>query len=477
MNRFFFAFITFLLFSIFSFAEYTSIIKGIARGAEGKTISVLSYSDQITYLEKKIACSSIDSNGNFLLKINTDNTIFVYLDIDFYKAALYIEPNKLYNIDIKPADYDIIYKINPFLADLKLDINIINTNDTELNTLISKFDTLYNDFVINNINILLYRNPYNKTKIDSFNVKVKSIFKKTENEYFSSYIRYKIASLEQITQVMGKKSLFKKYLANQPVLYNNIEYMNFFNQFFEKYITDVSKSINKTDLDKTINQEADYFALLDTLGKDTLLINEVIREMVMLKCLSKIFYSRNFDRKNILKILKDISVKSKFSQHETIAKNIITNFTKFLRGTKAPDFKLINQNNKEISLSDFKGKFVYLCFWRTSCTSCLGEMELIKNFNGKYGDKIEFISISADKEYMTMYNYVKDKGYDWNILHFKKKWDVLKSYDVKAFPLFVLIDKNGDILKYDIDKPSQNIEGLFIQLSQQPKKHHKIGVK
>jgi len=474
MNKFFLIFITFLLLSIFSFAQHTTTIKGIAHGTEGKTISVLSYSNQITYLEKEIARSTIDSNGKFLLKINTDDTIFVYLDIDFYKAALYIEPNKLYNIDIRAADYDIIYKINPFLADLKLDINIVKTNDTELNTLISEFDTLYNDFIINNINILLYRNQNNKTKIDSFNVKVKSIFKGIENKYFNSYVRYKIASLEQITQVMGRESLFKKYFSNQPVLYNNVEYMNFFNRFFKKYITDVSKSINKTDLDKTINQEADYFALLDTLGKDTLLINEVIREMAMLKCLNEILYSRNFDKKNILKILKDISVKSKFSQHKTIAKDIITDFTKFARGTKAPDFKLINQNNKEISLSDFKGKFVYLCFWRTGCISCLDEMELIKKFNEKYGDKIEFISISADKEYMTMYNYVKDKGYDWNILYFEKKWDMLKSYGVKAFPLFVLID----ILKYAIDKPSQNIEGLFIQLTQQPiKKHHKIGVK
>ena len=54
MNKFFLIFITFLLLSIFSFAQHTTTIKGIAHGTEGKTISVLSYSNQITYLEKKL---------------------------------------------------------------------------------------------------------------------------------------------------------------------------------------------------------------------------------------------------------------------------------------------------------------------------------------------------------------------------------------------------------------------------------------
>ena len=53
-------------------------------------------------------------------------------------------------------------------------------------------------------------------------------------------------------------------------------------------------------------------------------------------------------------------------------------------GKVAPDFKLPDLNEKDIRLSDFRGKVVFLNFWATWCKPCREEMPsmeiLYKNF-------------------------------------------------------------------------------------------------
>lgn len=49
-------------------------------------------------------------------------------------------------------------------------------------------------------------------------------------------------------------------------------------------------------------------------------------------------------------------------------------------GTKAPDFTLQNQEGKEVSLSDFKGKKVILYFYPKDLTSgCTSKPAALKN--------------------------------------------------------------------------------------------------
>ncbi len=85
------------------------------------------------------------------------------------------------------------------------------------------------------------------------------------NPYFSNYISYKTASMQLFMRLKSRDKIGLEYFAGQPVLYENLEYMDFFHLFFEKYFLTGGKyfSYNKTyDL---INGNASSGAIIDSL--------------------------------------------------------------------------------------------------------------------------------------------------------------------------------------------------------------------
>ena len=119
--------LVFIFLFINSFAQKV-VIKGKAPGAEGKTLDVITYSDQVTYLERKVASTFIDDKGNFTLQFNADNMFISFITIEYHKAELYIEPNSIYELKIQRVNYDSIYEIvNPFLDQQYLKMEILLT--------------------------------------------------------------------------------------------------------------------------------------------------------------------------------------------------------------------------------------------------------------------------------------------------------------------------------------------------------------
>jgi peroxiredoxin Q/BCP len=81
--------------------------------------------------------------------------------------------------------------------------------------------------------------------------------------------------------------------------------------------------------------------------------------------------------------------------------NIMTNISKVDKlkvGDKAPDFTIANQDGKELSLKDFKGKKVVLYFYPKDDTeTCTAEScNLRDNYSGLKKKGYEIIGVSAD---------------------------------------------------------------------------------
>ncbi len=441
-------------------AQSITVISGIAKGAAGKKIRLLTYEDQVSCKTIELASTLADTAGKFDLSVNISHTCFATLHIDEYVADLYIKPSQNFFIEIEPEKYNegvaILFKPQ------YLNINFPKADFDDINLLIYDFEVLYSDFVEKNF-LNIYLN-YDKTIVDSFSTVITKRYESINDEFFLDIVKYKLAALEFVSRKIGKTGIFKKYFNPEHIKYNNPGYMEFFITYFESYAGHATGQISATALNNAVNIEKKYLAVFNAFGADSLLQHEILRELAILVALKNMYYSQYYDRSAIKGILNEIKEKSKINEHQIIASNLLTVFSKRQKGTSAAYFNLQNQKEQFISLDDFKGKFIYLTFWNSQCIDCESEFELISKVVDKFKDNLEVVSISTDKHFLNMQYFLKNKNYNWNFLHFNGNYELLEQYQIKTVPFYILIDPNGNIAEYPAKEPIYNLDAYFSKI-------------
>lgn len=126
-------------------------------------------------------------------------------------------------------------------------------------------------------------------------------------------------------------------------------------------------------------------------------------------------------------------------------------------GNKAPDFKLANLEGDMVSLSDFKGKVVYIDFWASWCGPCLQEAPAAAKLKEHYKDRddLVFLYISIDHDENAWRNMIKEKELK-GVHVLSKGWnsDVPNNYNVSAIPKYYIIGRDGNIFSDEAEKPS-----------------------
>jgi thiol-disulfide isomerase/thioredoxin len=133
---------------------------------------------------------------------------------------------------------------------------------------------------------------------------------------------------------------------------------------------------------------------------------------------------------------------------------------KFSSGKDAIDFRFSDVNGKQVALSDFKGKVVYIDVWATWCAPCRAEIPHLKKLESEYeaNDKIVFIGVSVDKT---------NDLQKWKDFLIKEqlpgiqlfagdaaKEQLLDPYKITGIPRFILVGKDGKLANVNAPRPS-----------------------
>lgn len=126
-----------------------------------------------------------------------------------------------------------------------------------------------------------------------------------------------------------------------------------------------------------------------------------------------------------------------------------------LPGKPSPDFKLMDINGKEYTLSNFRGKYVYIDVWATWCNPCMAEVPHLKKLESElHGKNIEFVSICSFDTKDKWQRVVKEKELGGVQLFAEKDITFLKMFQVRGIPRFILLDPSGKIVSGNAERPS-----------------------
>lgn len=132
----------------------------------------------------------------------------------------------------------------------------------------------------------------------------------------------------------------------------------------------------------------------------------------------------------------------------------------------APDFTLVNQDGKRVSLSDYQGKVVILDFWATWCPPCKAEIPGFVKLYNKYQDQdLAIIGVSLDQ---TGWSDVKPfiRNYQMTYPVVMGNMDVVDAYGgIRSIPTTFVLDKDGAIQKKYIGyRPEDVFEQDYLSL-------------
>lgn len=131
----------------------------------------------------------------------------------------------------------------------------------------------------------------------------------------------------------------------------------------------------------------------------------------------------------------------------------------------APDFTLTDQFGNEHTLSDYKGKVVFLNFWAVWCNPCRREMPDIQKLYEDLGENSEdvvVLGVTMPDSNTDPNTFMKDNGYTYPSV-VDVSGDVMAQYGISAFPTTFMIDRDGNVFGYVQSMITRDIMDSIIQ--------------
>ncbi|MCP9449865.1 MAG: TlpA family protein disulfide reductase [Nitrospira sp.] len=117
-------------------------------------------------------------------------------------------------------------------------------------------------------------------------------------------------------------------------------------------------------------------------------------------------------------------------------------------GTPAEDFRLIDLEGKQQSLSQYRGKVVLVNFWATWCKPCTTEMPAMQTAYDKLkAQGFVVLAVNELEDEAKVREHIKQYGHTFPVLMDRDN-KVANQFGVFGLPVSVFIDEKGVVQEY-----------------------------
>jgi len=127
----------------------------------------------------------------------------------------------------------------------------------------------------------------------------------------------------------------------------------------------------------------------------------------------------------------------------------------------AADFILKDLNGKDVKLSDYKGRPIFLIFMTTWCRDCFASIPALKAIYNRYHEKgLVMLSIDIQETHAKVAAYSKKHSLPYPVL-LDPEGTLSRKYGVGGVPVKALIDRNGRIICWNCRSLEEQLEKQF----------------
>lgn len=460
------------LFSVTDGICQQAELRGHANQFAGEYLVIKKITNPISGNSRVVDTLKIKDDGSFRQEIILQKPGWIFINTGIYRTTMFISPGYGYEIMLPPktekSEADIR---NPFFKPLFAHIRVLSEYQidnpenpvklTDLNSNIFKFDSL---IAAKNHEMVRAMRNHRKIDPDSLIRSIEHHFLNDTSNYFREYRRFRYGLVRINSRDVGLQHIYENYLRTETPKMDNPAWFDLFGEMFKEFLFFYSRTEDGKSINDLINRKQDLNALKDTLLKHTAVPDTRLAELIIIKEIFDSYFKDYFYREALLIMLDKIISDPEAEEHRRYAVEVKEYLTRLKVGELPPEFRLQDQDNRYMTMENFKGKYVYLNFCTPDNYSCLKEFPFLKVIHDKHQEYLEIVTVMVTETHGNMKDFMEKNGYDWTALFYGNDEQLLLDYDVRAFPTCYLIDPEGKILRSQAALATEGLEQQLFRI-------------
>ncbi|WP_347218514.1 TlpA disulfide reductase family protein [Chryseobacterium sp.] len=417
---------------------------GITIKIEAKNLAKEKVNIALPYLKEKI---TLDSNGKGQIKIPFKNKTFAILSFQKGQTSGYniLYLDKGYNLSIKIKKSAFCFKgegskVNLFISNCN---NYIELRERKIQQMYDQNRPI-NEIVLSYLKLDTEFEQY-------YSLKKKELGVDPETDYllYNNFLSMLLGRKQQMISLLPIKEADSLNLVEKLGIY--------LNPLFGDSILVKAGSINfknfliwnndfnlARDVPFAVIGAEKYPGVVGEYISSKTMYSEINREHLMFANL--VYCMSNFGYTKEIEILtEEFLIRFPNSLYKNAVSELKNRFDSLTKGKPAPEWILESSIGKKYSLSELKGKVIFIDVWATWCIPCIRVMPEILEFQKQYNN-IVFLFVSIDKDVTQWKKFLnlhpENNGINLNT----ENSNFEQLYRVTGVPRQILIDKDGNII-------------------------------
>lgn len=437
------------------------VLRGKDAGYAGIKLVFLIKADPVNDRELNLCEVVPDESGAFRCAIDLEAMATILMHAGAYQGWLLAEPGKQYDLVLPPfSEKSTADLFNPYFQEISFHFHATNTDTTEINQVISRFDDRFDDLLLRYGQVLSLRQMKKRTQ-DSLITNLRAEFSWCGHPYFRDYLDYKVGLFLQAGALRRQQEVVSRFFSGRPVQFYNKAYVELFGEVFGGFFSGFGQSYEGLGLDESITGYKSYHRLAGVIRSYPIPLSDSLVDWIILSNLKEQMAQNNYPAGFLIQVLDSLVEQSPFAFAREWGRVLRYESTRLLPGFPAPDGELADPDGTIHHLSDYRGTYLLLAFMTSWSTPALMDLGLLNGLEKEFNPNLRVILCVPRQDQSKLDAILSRKNLDFVLLSSLSMPDLSKEYRLKSYPAYFLIDPFGNLVSRFTPGPQENFSGYF----------------